>query len=266
MATKNNNNHSLNLLTYNIQAASQTTSYREYVTKSWKQLVPHKHQLHNLNTIGDMLGDCDYDFVGLQEVDAGSFRSGFINQTRYLAGKGGYPYWFTQPNRNIGSIAKHSNGILSRYHPTRCMHKKLPGMPGRGVLVCEYGYGYETLGIIVVHLALGGRSQRQQLNFILEIASHYPHVIVLGDFNKEPDSKEMISLLNRGGLKDSISDWTYPSWKPRRKIDYILVSEQLNVCSSEVVDYHLSDHLPIQLRVSLPETVQLEGQAEIQQG
>ncbi len=256
--------HTLNLLTYNIQAASQTTSYREYVTKSWKQLVPHRHQLHNLNAIGEML--CEYDFVGLQEVDAGSFRSGFINQTRYLAGKGNFPFWFTQPNRDYGQLAKHSNGLLSRYQPSRCMHRKLPGMPGRGILVSEFAQGVETLAIIVVHLALGGRSQRRQFNFIREIADQYPYAIILGDFNKEPDSKEMHSLLTQGGFKDSCETLTHPSWKPRRKIDYILVPESMTVCSSEVVNYHLSDHLPIQLRVSLPESVQLEGRTESMQG
>lgn len=257
MIEQKETDHSLNLLTYNVQAASQTSSYREYVTKGWKQLIPHRHQLHNLNAIGDVLGD--YDFVGLQEVDAGSFRSGFINQTRYLAGKGGFPFWFTQPNRDYGHLAKHSNGVLSRYQPTHYMHRKLPGMPGRGMLVCEFSYGVETLAVIVVHLALGGRSQRRQFDFIREISDQYPYVVILGDFNKEPDSKEMTGLLAHGGFKDSSDAWTYPSWKPRRKIDYILVSENMDVCSSEVVDYHLSDHLPIQLRVSLPETVQLEG-------
>lgn len=261
MATSEHDNYqTLNLLTYNIQAASQTSSYRDYVTKSWKQLIPHKHQLHNLNAIGNMLAD--YDFVGLQEVDGGSFRSGFVNQTRYLAGKGNFPFWFTQPNRNMGHFAKHSNGILSRYQPTRSMHRKLPGMPGRGILVSEFSYGYETLAIIVAHLALGGRSQRRQIDFILDTVSHYPYAIVLGDFNKEPDSKDMIRLLSQGGFKDSNQDLTYPSWKPRRKIDYILVPENMNVQASEVVDYHMSDHLPIQLQVRLPETVQLEGELE----
>lgn len=261
MATYDNeNNQTLNLLSYNIQAASQTSCYRHYVTKSWKQLIPHKHQLHNLNAIGNLLAD--YDFVGLQEVDGGSFRSGFVNQTRYLAGKGNFPFWFTQPNRNMGHFAKHSNGILSRYQPTRSMHRKLPGMPGRGILLSEFSYGYETLAIIVVHLALGRRSQRQQIDFLLDTASQYPYVIVLGDFNKEPDSKDMIKLLAEGGFIDSSRGLTYPSWKPRRKIDYILVSDNMKVQTSEVVDYHMSDHLPIRLQVLLPQTVQLEGQLE----
>lgn len=257
---KTGHDHTLNLLTYNIQAASQTTSYSDYVTKSWKQLIPHKHQLHNLNVISEMLAA--YDFVALQEVDAGSFRSGFINQTRYLAGKAGFPFWFTQPNRNMGHLAKHSNGLLSRYQPTRCRHQKLPGMPGRGLLVCEFSYGCETLAVINVHLALGGRSQRRQFDYILRLAEKFPYAVILGDFNKEPDSKEMLGLLAHGGFKYSCDAFTHPSWKPRRKIDYILVPENMHVCTSGIVDYHLSDHLPIQLRVELPDTVQLEGRPE----
>jgi len=252
-----NHNQTLYLLTYNIQAGSQTTSFRDYVTKSWKQILPHRLQMHNLNAIGDLLED--YDFVGLQEVDGGSFRSGFVNQTRYLAGRAGFSYWFTQANRNMGHLAQHSNGLLSRYSPSKCFHRRLPGMPGRGILIAEYGYGQEIMAVIVVHLSLGGHSQRRQVDFILKLADQYPHSIILGDFNRSSDSKLMQKFVT-AGYQDCSSDApTFPSWKPRRKIDYILVSEGLEICSSEVVEYHLSDHLPIELKVILPETVRLHA-------
>ena len=250
-----NQNHTLNLLTYNIQAGSQTTSFRDYVTKSWKQILPHRLQMHNLNAIGDLLED--YDFVGLQEVDGGSFRSGFVNQTRYLAGRAGFPYWFAQPNRNMGQLAQHSNGLLSRYPPSKCFHRRLPGMPGRGILIAEYAYGPESLAVIVVHLSLGGHSQRRQVEYIRKLADQYPYSIILGDFNRSADSKLMKKLFAAGYQDGSFDAPTFPSWKPRRKIDYILVSEGLEICSTEVVDYHLSDHLPIELKVILPETVRL---------
>ena len=252
-----NDNQTLSLLTYNIQSGSHTGSYREYVTKGWKQLLPHRLLTNTLDAIGDLLED--YDFVGLQEVDGGSLRSGFVNQTRYLAGRAGFPFWFAQPNRNIGHLGQHSNGLLSRYPPSRCFHRPLPGMPGRGILVAEYDYGVDTLGVIVVHLSLGGHSQRRQIDYVREIADQYPYSIILGDFNLTAKSKSMKKLF-AAGYHDSCSDaLTFPSWKPRRKIDYILVSEGLQVCSSEVVDYHLSDHLPIQLKVILPDTVKLQA-------
>ncbi|MEJ2212886.1 MAG: endonuclease/exonuclease/phosphatase family protein [Gammaproteobacteria bacterium] len=246
---------SFHLLTYNIQSGSGASCYHHYFTKGWKQLLPNREQMRNLNAIAKILKP--YDFVGLQEVDGGSFRSGFVNQTRYLAMRSGFNFWFSQPNRNVGNLAKHSNGLLSRYSPSLCQHLKLPGMPGRGILLSEFGYGQETLAVIVVHLALGGRSQRRQIAFINELASQYPYVIILGDFNLSEDRREMRELKSHGFLDACMGDPTFPSWRPNRKIDYILVSDNLKVSSSSIVDYHLSDHLPIQLKVQLPATIAL---------
>jgi endonuclease/exonuclease/phosphatase family metal-dependent hydrolase len=246
----------LRLLSYNIQVGSQTSRYRHYVTKSWRQIIPNRTQLLNLDAISELIAD--YDFVGLQEVDGGSFRSSFINQTRYLAGKSGFEFWFSEPNRNVGQLAKHSNGLLTRYKPSHCRHIKLPGVPGRGLLLTEFDYGEENLAIIVVHLALGGRSQKQQFDVLLEMAGQYKNCIIMGDFNREPHSQLVDRLLTEGGLTESCChEPTYPSWSPQRKIDYILVSRGLEVLSCEVINYPLSDHLPIQLDVQLPDTIQL---------
>ncbi|MGD2119258.1 MAG: endonuclease/exonuclease/phosphatase family protein [Chromatiales bacterium] len=248
----------LRLLSYNIQAGANSSSYRDYFTKGWRHLLPNRGQLHNLNEISRLFHDAD--LVGLQEVDAGSFRSGFINQTRYLAGRASFPYWYTRANRNVGKLAQHSNGILSRYQPSHCFHQKLPGMPGRGVLVCEFAHGEETLAMIVAHLALGSRSRRMQFDFLQQLAERYPHVILMGDFNCEANSPEMHSLLQNSHLVESnIDQNTFPSWNPVRKIDHILVSDSLQVCSSQVVNYYLSDHLPVCLTICVPDTVELEN-------
>ena len=69
----------LRVLSYNIQSGVDTNRYRQYVTQSWKHLLPHKERLLNLNRIAAMIGE--YDLVGLQEVDSGSLRSGFVDQT-----------------------------------------------------------------------------------------------------------------------------------------------------------------------------------------
>ena len=114
----------LRLLSYNIQAGIDTRHYREYVTKGWKHLLPNRERLKNLNLIADMLHG--YDLVGLQEVDSGSLRSGFVDMTEYLAHRSGYPHWYRQVNRNMGVLGQHSNGFLSRYRPTRVSNHRLP--------------------------------------------------------------------------------------------------------------------------------------------
>lgn len=248
--------HSLSLLSYNIQTGLETRHHREYLTKGWHHLVPHPQRQRNLERIASMLGQ--YDVVGLQEVDAGSLRSGFIDQTEYLAHRAGFPYWRKQVNRNMGHIAQHSNGILSRLKPSKVENYRLPGLPGRGAMLCELGDGPDPLAIFIVHLALGSRARHRQFDFLGELLQSYRYAVVMGDFNCTCNSNEMRWLMDRTCLSEPACEQpTFPSWRPQRRFDHILVSENLTTRESRVLDYPLSDHLPISVEIEVPEAVGL---------
>jgi endonuclease/exonuclease/phosphatase family metal-dependent hydrolase len=87
----------LKLLSANIQAGSSTRRYSDYATRSWSHVLPAGRKRDMLDTIARLAGE--HDIVGLQESDPGSWRSGFTNQTHYLAEQGGFDYWSHQPNR-----------------------------------------------------------------------------------------------------------------------------------------------------------------------
>lgn len=246
----------LRLLSYNIQAGADTRRYREYVTRSWKQMLPHREQQGTLDRIAHLLKD--YDLVGLQEVDSGSLRSGFVDQTAYLAEQAGFPYWFRQVNRKLGKLAQHSNGVLSRVRPSRVTEHRLPGLPGRGALLLEFQTNEKPLGICMMHLSLGRRARLRQFAYISDLVSHYSHLVLMGDFNCGSGSREFRYLLERTDLQGSHCDMmTFPSWRPSRKIDHILASPSLRVAKSEVLHYAHSDHLPISLEIELPKDVRL---------
>jgi endonuclease/exonuclease/phosphatase family metal-dependent hydrolase len=247
----------LRLLSYNFQTGVGTARYRDYVTKSWKHLVPLRERLSNLNRIATFLGD--YDLVGLQEVDSGSLRSGFLDQTEYLAHRSGFPFWYRQINRNLGKIAQHSNGVLSRLHPTSIDDYKLPGLPGRGLIVIRFDTNEEPLLICIVHLSLGRRARKLQLEFISELIHEHSHLVVMGDFNCGCDDDEMRMMVNSTGLQHpSCELLTYPSWRPMRSLDHILTSPSLDVIESRVLNYSGSDHLPISVGIQLPDGVSLK--------
>lgn len=84
----------LRLLSYNIQVGIGAKRYRDYVTDSWKHVLPHAQIYNNLGHIARAISD--FDIVALQEVDAGSLRTSFINQTEYLATHAGFPFWHHQ--------------------------------------------------------------------------------------------------------------------------------------------------------------------------
>jgi endonuclease/exonuclease/phosphatase family metal-dependent hydrolase len=143
----------LSLLSFNIQTGVDTQDFREYVTKSWKHILPLKERISNLNRIADLIQS--YDIVGLQEVDSGSLRTGFLDQTEYLAHRARFPFWYRQVNRSLGKIAQHSNGVLSRIRPHAVDEHKLPGLRGRGAMLVELPTYGESLLICIMHLALG---------------------------------------------------------------------------------------------------------------
>lgn len=247
----------IRLLSYNIQVGIGSVSYRHYVTAAWKHVLPHAQIYDNLHKIAHAISG--FDIVALQEVDAGSLRSSFINQAEFLASHGGFPFWYHQTNRKIANIARHSNGVLSKFKPNEVSDYKLPGfLPGRGVMVVRYGHPDNPLILLIVHLALSKRARLRQFEFISEIVNCYEHVVVMGDLNCQPNSRELQHLLNTTNLCEPIHGLkTFPSWRPQRTIDHILASPSLEVYDVHVLDHLLSDHLPIAMEIQLPSGLDL---------
>ncbi len=242
----------IRLLTFNIQVGINTSSYRHYLTRSWQHFLPHRNRIENLDRIATLLRN--YDVVALQECDGGSLRSAYINQVQYLAEAAGIPYWYQQLNRNLGQIAQHSNGLLSRYRPLDVTEHKLPGLiPGRGAIIARYGSEDDPLVLVMMHLSLSRAAQQRQLGYIRELIGDYQHVVLMGDMNNHAEE-----LLTQTPLKETnlipLPDTahSFPSWRPEKALDHILVSPSLEIRRSEVVSYPMSDHLPIAMDVALP--------------
>jgi endonuclease/exonuclease/phosphatase family metal-dependent hydrolase len=244
-------------MSFNIQAGTSTARYHQYVTHSWRQILPHSQRTVNLDAIAAMVAP--YDMVALQEADSGSLRSGFINQSRYLATHAGMPFWCHQSNRKVGSVAFAGNGFLSRFEPDVVEEYRLPGViPGRGSLVVHFGKGENALVVAVVHLALGKRARKQQLGFLSSQFEDAPHLIVMGDLNAPVSSRELRDFCARLELSAPTGILaSYPSWQPQRAIDHILVSKSLAGGKARVVDVSYSDHCPVELELELPPTLRL---------
>ena len=243
----------LKLLSANIQAGSSTRRYSDYVTRSWSHALPAGNKRLSLDTIARMASQ--HDIVGLQEADPGSLRSGFTNQTHYLAEQGGFDYWSHQPNRSVGGVASSANGLLSRLEPIEVNDHALPGrISGRGVLLAHFGRGDAGLVVAVAHLSLGAASRRAQLAFIAELLVGHPHVALMGDFNCVPDVPEMELLYSRTYLRPpAFCVPTFPSWRPQRAIDHILLSEGLSGTDARAIPAASSDHLALAMSIDVPE-------------
>jgi len=247
----------LRLLTFNIQAGIATARYHHYVTHSWRQILPHSKRTTNLDAIAQMVAP--YDMVALQEADSGSLRSGYVNQSRYLATQAAMPFWCHQSNRKVGTVAYAGNGFLSRWEPDVVEEFRLPGpIPGRGSLVVQYGKQPAALVVAVVHLALGKRARKQQLGFLAEQLQRDANLIVMGDLNAQTSGSDVQDFCARLGLSAPTAALpTYPSWQPQRAIDHILISDQLKASAARVVEVNYSDHCPIELELELPQPLRL---------
>jgi endonuclease/exonuclease/phosphatase family metal-dependent hydrolase len=241
----------LNLISFNIQVGIKTAAYHHYLTRSWQHLIPHRQRTATLDRIANILQQ--FDIAALQEADGGSWRSNFINQVEYIAKQAEFPHWFQQTNRNIKPIAKHSNGLLSRLAPHQVEYHKLPGLlPGRGAMVMKIGQ-QEPLFIIVLHLALGSKTQAAQLGYIQKLIQGAKHVIIMGDLNNHADqllTHTPLAKLNFHSVNPLLH--TFPSWQPQYGLDHILVSDSLQINKVAVLDTPISDHLPIAMQVQLP--------------
>ena len=242
----------LRLLTANIQAGSSTRRYSDYVTRSWSHALPVGGKRSSLDAIAKMASE--HDIVGLNEADPGSLRSGFTNQTHYLAERAGFNYWSHQPNRRMGGVASSANGLLSRLAPVEVNDYALPGrLGGRGVLVAKFGTGSEGLAVAVAHLSLGANSRMSQLDFIADVLADHPNAVLMGDFNCVAERPEMQALYRKTRLQPpGCLVPSFPSWQPTKQIDHILTSDTLKVLDTRAVAAASSDHLAVAMNVQIP--------------
>lgn len=246
----------LRLLSFNIQVGISTERYRHYVTRSWQHLLPHGGRASNLQKIGALLND--FDLVALQEADGGSLRSGYVNQVEHLAHLGAFPYWYQQLNRNLGRFAQHSNGVLSRLKPQLLEDHPLPGPAGRGAILVRFGEGDDALIVVMMHLALGSKTRARQLAYIRELIGGYRHQVLMGDMNTHATDLLQHSPLRDLGLIAPQVEATFPSWRPQRCLDHILLSPSLTLEKVEVLSQPISDHLPVAVEIRLPDSLTVD--------
>jgi endonuclease/exonuclease/phosphatase family metal-dependent hydrolase len=141
-------------------------------------------------------------------------------------------------------LAQHSKALLSRLPILSYHHYSLPArLRGRGVTTFTLGSLGQEIFVVNAHLSLGRRAQMEQLSFIADLIASHSNVIVMGDLNLTPNTLAHSPLSNLHSALKNIP--TYPSWKPTKQIDYILVSSSLRVVSSGVIPSDFSDHLPV---------------------
>lgn len=246
---------SIKLLSYNAQVGISCSKYQDYLIQSWRHVLPDSSRQNHLREISNYLSN--YDVVALQEVDSGSLRTQYFDQVSYLAQSAGFPYWYHQTTRNLGKFAAHSNALLTKFPASQIVKHKLPGkISARGALQACFGEQDKQLVVLSIHLSLRPGTRRKQLAYISQLVKEYSYFVIMGDMNCS--GPQVKTEWNRHGLSvksDARLGATFPSWKPKHHFDQIWISSNLNIIKSEVLNFGVSDHLPVSIEIELPEKI-----------
>ncbi len=107
----------------------------------------------------------------------------------------------------------------------------------------------------MMHLALGARTRTRQLAYIRELIGDYRHQVLMGDMNTHAVDLLENSPLRDLGLMAPQVEATFPSWRPQRNLDHILLSSDLALERVDVLDQPISDHLPVSVEIRLPDNL-----------
>ena len=213
------------------------SGYFRRTTDNMDRITAFLHQLHP-------------DLVGLVEVDAGSYRSGRQNQAEQMARAMGHYHAYRSKYKKEGWLNtlplfnKQGNAFVARDAIRNPQYHYFDQGVKRLVIELEL----ENLTVFLVHLALGFRIRHGQLSDLYNLVkkTRKPH-LVAGDFNSRWGEKEISLFLaatglvnaNRGGLS------SFPSWAPRRHLDFVLHSPDIRVTGFSMPAVTYSDHLPL---------------------
>ncbi len=205
---------------------------------------------HVLSQITEFIKSQDPDVVGLIEVDTGSIRTGMVNQAEFVARSLGHystyecKYGVSSVNQLVPIVRKQSNAFLAaprvrgeRFHYFETGIKRL-------IIELEL----DDLAIFLVHLSLKFRHRQYQLHHLYDLVrkSHKP-VIVAGDFNTYWGDHELYLFTQAAKLRNANVRGlpSYPSRSPRKELDFILHSDEIEITRFDIPNIRLSDHLPL---------------------
>jgi endonuclease/exonuclease/phosphatase family metal-dependent hydrolase len=201
----------------------------------------------NIQRICDVIVKEDIDIVALNEVDqAFSRRSNYLDQGRWLANELQMNYVFGPALSLKGG--HYGNAIFSRFPMTKHknhLFKLIPPLAEpRAILEAVISIDNINLNVLTSHFSIHPSLHRKQLDYWLT----YPAspCILMGDLNRGPRSNAYRKLSEK--YIDCSAEHpfpTFPSRKPRSRLDYIFTSSHFEIVKTAVIETTASDHLPV---------------------
>ncbi len=206
IVSQNSENHILSIMSYNIRHGA-----------GMDRKVDFSRIAHEISLV-------EPDVVALQEVDKGTERIGGVDSPEEIAKLAGGYHAFFASAMNYGG-GQYGNAILSKKKPLDVSSLPLPGTEEpRVIIIAEFDDFY----FCSLHLSLDSASRVEACRIIAETARTFVRLndkpfYIAGDFNLTPKSLEMRILADNFGILSSYQFHTFPSDRPDRTLDYIMV-------------------------------------------
>ena len=215
----------------------------------------------DFDLFADTIRALDPDVVGLNEMRGKGVSRGYTAQTEELAERLGYHYYFAKA-LDVDGCNPYGNALLSK-HPI--LHAETIGIPDPEVK--DPSRRYETrcllrasidvpdgLTVCVTHFGLNPEEQLNAVKTVTESVLS-ERCVLMGDFNLRPEAETLRPI--RELLFDTAELFTepmlsFPSDKPKVKIDYIFTSSDIRVLSADIPAIVASDHRPYLATIELP--------------
>jgi endonuclease/exonuclease/phosphatase family metal-dependent hydrolase len=211
----------------------------------------------NLDAIGAAIDDVHPDVVALQEIDRGAFWSAHLDEVALVARGGRMPHAAFGAHRDTPRLGlHHGTAVLSRAAMQRreSLAFNTYVLDDKGfvrVTIAPEALDGRAVDVVSVHLDpfTPWARRRQIADMARLLARRERPMIVMGDMNASwgKDGRGDVARLARAlGLHTweptAASHDTYPSGRPWRRIDWILLSPELDFASYAVVPADVSDH------------------------
>ena len=212
--------------------------------------------------VAEVLKARDPDVVALQEADRHSLFTGRFNHLARIAGEGGFARaahgtHFSLRYRQFGLF--YGTSILSKLPLTGVRSRRFRARPldTKGFVVATVPVNGREIDVASVHLDFLTPFHGPQVRTLMdELGDRQRPLVLMGDLNTTGRrDRSAVQVLMREllltGPQNPAELPTYPSHRPSRKLDWILISPELTLTRYEVVPDVVSDHLAVEATVRI---------------
>ncbi len=220
----------------------------------------------NLDAISGTLRREQPEVVALQEADGVSQWSGSFDHVQWISESAEFPHrphGLHVDSKIAGARFRYGTAVLSDRAPVAWSSSAFDADPidTKGFVIAEIEFegrrtngrpGCRLLRVVSVHLDFKtARTRKKQARMLIDaLATSDLPLVVMGDFNcgwSDDDALRLIcDELGLSAYQPEAEGWgTYPSRRPRKRLDWILISRQLRFVSYAHWPDRVSDHLGV---------------------